>query len=53
MQKPETLAQLICRTVLEFEQRQARLQEDKVRQNTSVSAIIDTSNQTISKQKSA
>ncbi|MBE9214087.1 hypothetical protein IQ247_15670 [Plectonema cf. radiosum LEGE 06105] len=23
MQKPETLAELICRTVLEFEQRQA------------------------------
>jgi hypothetical protein len=53
MQQPETLAQLICRTVLEFEQRQARLQQDKLRENTSVLAIIDTSNKTISKQKSA
>jgi len=52
MQKQETLAQLICRTVLEFEQRQARLQQDKLRENTFKLAIIDTSNQTISKQKS-
>lgn len=53
MQKPETLAQLICRTVLEFEQKQAILKQDKLRENTSVSARIDTSNPTISKQKSA
>ncbi|MBV6622353.1 MAG: hypothetical protein KI793_05240 [Rivularia sp. (in: Bacteria)] len=53
MQKAETLAQLICRTVLEFEQRQASLQQDKLRENTSISAIINTSNQTISKNQSA
>ncbi|WP_157229355.1 hypothetical protein [Rivularia sp. PCC 7116] len=53
MQKQETLAQLICRTVLEFEQRQAKVAQDKLREYTSESAIIDTSNQTISKQKSA
>ncbi|MEO1431370.1 MAG: hypothetical protein AAFV71_20360 [Cyanobacteria bacterium J06633_8] len=49
MQKQETLAQLICRTVLEFEKRQARLAQDKLRENTSDWAIIDTSKQTISK----
>ena len=53
MQQQETLAQLICRTVLEFEQRQARLQQDKLRENISVSATIDTSKRTISKHKSA
>ncbi|MGB3640414.1 MAG: hypothetical protein WBA39_23000 [Rivularia sp. (in: cyanobacteria)] len=53
MQQQETLAQLICRTVLEFEQRQASLQQDKLRENTSVSATNDTSKRTISKHKSA
>ena len=53
MQQQETLAQLICRTVLEFEQRQARLQQDKLRENISVSATIDTSKRTRYKHKSA
>lgn len=52
MQTPETLAQLICRTVLEFEQRQALVQ-DKLRDNTSKPCIIDTSKQTTPKHKSA
>mgnify|MGYP001793972164 FL=1 len=51
MSTTETLAQLICRTVLEFEQRQA-LQQD-IQKNTSVSTRIETPKQTISKQKSA
>ena len=51
MSTTETLAQLICRTVLEFEQRQA-LQQD-IKKNTSVSTRISTSKQTISKQKTA
>lgn len=52
MKKPETLAQLICRTVLEFEQRQV-LQRDKLRDNASKPAIINTSKQTTSQHKSA
>ncbi|NJL78634.1 MAG: hypothetical protein HC836_05550 [Richelia sp. RM2_1_2] len=36
MQKPETLAELICRTVLEFEQRQAaELQHQNLLENAS------------------
>ena len=53
MQTSETLAQLICRTVLEFEKRQASLQQDKLRDNTSEMAIINTSNQNISKKITA
>lgn len=52
MQKTETLAQLICRTVLEFEQKQAKLAQDKLRDNTSKSSSFDTSNRTISEQNS-
>ena len=51
MSTTETLAQLICRTVLEFEQRQA-LQQD-IKKATSVSTRISTSKQTISNQKTA
>ncbi|MEL6459680.1 MAG: hypothetical protein AAFQ91_15705 [Cyanobacteria bacterium J06621_15] len=53
MKKQETLAQLIYRTVLEFEQKQARLQQNKLEENTLNPANIDTYNQTMSKQKSA
>ncbi len=39
MQKRETLAQLICRTVLEFEQRQAALEQQLDANNCSNSTI--------------
>ncbi|WP_414623727.1 hypothetical protein [Calothrix sp. CCY 0018] len=50
MQKPETLAQLICRTVLEFEQRQATdLKQEKLVQTALNSPTIKASSQNISK----
>ena len=51
MQKPETLAQLICRTVLEFEQRQATdLQQEKLLQTALNSPTIKASSQNTPKQ---
>ena len=50
MQKPETLAQLICRTVLEFEQRQATLQQEKLLEIALNSPNIKASSQNISKE---
>lgn len=54
MSTPETLAQLICRTVLEFEQRQAsQLPQEKRLEKTIISSDIDTSNQVTSKREIA
>ncbi|GEM_PF-6561541 len=53
MQKRETLAQLICRTVLEFEQRQAhKLQQHSHRSNSLSSSNITVANQTLTLNKS-
>ena len=51
MKKLETLAQLICRTVLEFEQRQATIDspQDKSLENISQSPNIQAFKPTISK----
>jgi hypothetical protein len=54
MQKQETLAQLICRTVLEFEQRQATdLQQQKLLETTLKSPKIKASSQLSTKSKSS
>ena len=54
MSTPETLAQLICRTVLEFEQRQAsQLPQEKRLEKTIISSDINTSNQATSKREIA
>ncbi len=51
MQKPETLAQLICRTVLEFEQRQGTdLKQEKLVQTALNSPTIKASSQNTPKQ---
>ncbi|MGB6299812.1 MAG: hypothetical protein WBF90_27045 [Rivularia sp. (in: cyanobacteria)] len=54
MQKQETLAQLICRTVLEFEQRQAtNLQQQKLIKTALKSPKIKASSQLSTKSKSS
>lgn len=53
MQQRETLAQLICRTVLEFEQRQAQeLQQHSHRSKPISSSNITVANQTLNLNKS-
>jgi hypothetical protein len=55
MQERETLAELICRTVLEFEQRQAALLRESPLKNDSVCSNIAAVNQALesSKKKTA
>ena len=54
MPTPETLAQLICRTVLEFEQKQAsQLPQAKRLEKTIIPSDINTSNQAASKKEIA
>jgi hypothetical protein len=52
MQKQETLAQLICRTVFEFEQKQAALLQESRPEDDIPCSNLPKANQSLAKNKS-